>query len=108
MKGEMYKCVDSRAVSVTVWDCEPLPIQRPYVMHPTGTLLPGRVDIRWEGGKLMKLTVSGLRLKNDGTVGKAESTTTFVYYGNDQQPGKQPDWLQMLVQGYAPASAVKP
>lgn len=103
MNSEIIKRVDSIAVSIAVSGVDNIPIQRPYVMHPTGMLQPARVDIRWENGELVKLTVSGRKLKTDGRLGLAESTTHFVWYSVIQQHGR-PDWLDMLVQQHAPRS----
>lgn len=98
---KLIKQVDSRAVSVEVEGYQPIPIQRPYVMHPTGMLVPARVDMRWENGELVKLTVSGRKLRIDGSVGMCESTTVFTYHGRAQQTD-WPGWLTAIVITYTP------
>lgn len=103
---KLIKQVDSRAVSVEVEGYQPIPIQRPYVMHPTGMLVPARVDMRWENEELVKLTVSGRKLRKDSTVGIAESTTVFVFHGNQQQ--KIWPWLTTIVVTYTPMGAPWP
>lgn len=100
----LIKQVDSRAVCVEVKGIGPLQIQRPYSMHPTGWLQPNRADMRWENGVLVKLAVSGDRLRKDGSVGLATSTTHFVYYGIVVQ-SDIPGWLKELVAEYDPIKA---
>lgn len=102
MKSELIKCVDSRAVCVEITDCERLSIQMPYAMHSTGKLVPERVDMRWENGELVKLRVSGGRIKKDGTVGMSSATTHYVWYGRIIQD--RPGWLSELVTLYRPVT----
>jgi hypothetical protein len=109
MSINLIKRVDSRAVSVEVSGCEHLPIQRPYVMHPTGMLNPARADIRWENGELVKLSVSGRKIRKDGSIGLADSTTHYVWYGSWQQAeNTQPFWLQSLVHQFEPNTTTQP
>lgn len=106
MKGWLIKQVDSRVISVGVGDCEDIPIHKPYVMHPTGMVDPERVDMRWENSELVRLSVSGRRIKKDGTIGLGEATTYFVWNTRVIQE-TQPDWLQHIVRLYDPKDDVR-
>lgn len=101
----LTKLVDSRAVSIHVEGYAPMTVRRSYTMHDTGVLLPERVDIRWEGQQLAKLTVSGPRFKKDNTIGMASASTHFVLDTRRWQPETaQPDWLTNLVEHYEPGT----
>lgn len=92
--------IDSRAVSVDVSGLPPIPIRRPYTMHFTGSLIPKRVDMRWENGELIRVSASGPKLRKDGTVGLQDGTTHFRSYSRDIQ--EQPEWVAYLVDKYTP------
>lgn len=101
--NKLIKQVDSRAVSVEVTEVEDIPIQKMFTMHPTGVLRPTRAEMRWEDGELVKLIVSGRRIKNSGEPGLADSSTIFISYGRlIQDKATWPKWLWDLVFEYQP------
>lgn len=102
MNAHMIKCVDARMVSINVDDADNMPIWRMYTMHTTGWLWPERVEIRWENRQLVRLAVYGKRVKKDGDVGNADTSTQFVQWGNVLAENPIPPWLAALVEEYAP------
>lgn len=103
------KIVDSRIVSIETEVQVPLDIQRPYSMHVTGKLLPRRVDFRWEREQeevwlLVRASVSGPRIKNDGTPGKADATTWFVSHGRWVQSWAK--WVEVLAETFKPTTVI--
>lgn len=102
----MNKIVDIRVVSVLLTEnFASMPIRRPYSMHATGELIPLRVDMRWEnvndhGVELVRASVTGRRLKKDGTPGLADATTDFVRDSRWVQD--IPTWLSNYIMKYAP------
>lgn len=107
MTIEIIKQVDIRVVSISLdntdTDDDWLPIWRPYSMHQTGTLLARRADMRWENGELVRLTVTGPRLRINGERGKQDTTTHYVW--NTRTIQAVPVWLQHLVVENAPEDA---
>lgn len=105
----MIKVVDTRIISSSApADAGVLPIQKPYSMHTTGALDPGRVEARWERTnngewQLVRLTVSGRKLKKDGSPGLNEGTTHFVYYGQEWL-AERPEWVANVVAFWSPVS----
>jgi hypothetical protein len=103
----MSRVVDTRFVSIDVPEgYSELVVHRPYSMHTTGSLLPQRLDIRWEkvnddGWQLIRLSVTGPRVKKDGTVGLVHATTFFKESGRTWQHDI-PEWITTEVNKWHP------
>lgn len=96
--------VDSHMVSVSIEGADIMPVWRVYSNVSAGHLLPGRVELRWENGELVRMSVYGKRIKKDGTVGNGDSSTQFVVYGKALPENPIPDWLADLVSEHSPES----
>lgn len=101
------KVVETKLVSVDVSGlvAGTISIQRPYTMHKTGSLIPERVDLRWEREDygewvMVRASVSGVRMKLSGEPGIAQATSWFITHSRREQPF--PDWLDELVRDWGP------
>lgn len=100
------KVVETKVVSVDISGLhDTMEINRPYTMHATGHLMPDRVDMRWERvdygiWSLVRASVSGVRIKNNGEPGLTRATTWFVH--STRVMAGLPGWLADVEKEWKP------
>lgn len=102
VRTKVIKAVDARMISVSLEGAPTMPVWRMFSMHSTGSLLPERAEFRWENGQLVRMAVYGKRIKTNGEVGLADSSTQFVQFGQVLKENPIPDWLALLVEEHTP------